>query len=77
MKRLIGSLLLLAALALPQVAQAREIVDTVLPRAAVKETPRKGTRFKESSKLGAPAEKYDYIYRARDTVRAPDKHDVI
>ncbi len=76
-KRVLATLMVLGTLALPTVAQAKEIVDGLQPRPTMKDLPQPGRNFKESSKQGAPAEKYDYIYRVRDLVRPPDKRDVI
>jgi hypothetical protein len=67
---------LLIGLALPGLSSAKEVQDQPMPRPLTKDTPRAG-RFHEASKIGAPADKYDYIYRVKDRVRAPERHDVI
>jgi hypothetical protein len=65
-----------AVMGLGGVAHAKERPDSYESPRAVKETA-PGRSFKESSKLGRPAEKYDYIYRVSDKLRTPESRDVI
>jgi hypothetical protein len=59
------------------VAEAKEpSAATPLPRAVTKEAPA-GHALKESSKLGPPAEKYEYIYRVSDKPQPSERRDVI
>jgi hypothetical protein len=76
LKKMVVLSVLLVGFALPGLASAKEIQDQPMPRPLTKDMPR-GGYFREASKIGAPADKYDSVYRVKDRVRAPERHDVI